>query len=76
MTHLETERQVSGDAQKSTAPDAPLIERILRPFQQFVATEAAGGIVLLVCAVAALIWANSPRGDAYFGLWERTFTVD
>jgi NhaA family Na+:H+ antiporter len=62
--------------QRSTpTPDEPLVDRILRPFQQFVATESAGGIVLLVCTVVALAWANSPGGDEYFHLWERTFTI-
>jgi NhaA family Na+:H+ antiporter len=55
--------------------ETPLAERILRPFQQFAATESAGGIVLLICAVAAIAWANSPAGDAYFHLWEHTFTI-
>ncbi|MFS0886006.1 Na+/H+ antiporter NhaA [Aeromicrobium sp. 179-A 4D2 NHS] len=30
--------------------------------------ETVGGIVLLVAAVAALVWANSPWSDAYFDL--------
>lgn len=30
---------------------------------------AAGGFVLILAAVAALAWANSPAGDAYFALW-------
>lgn len=44
--------------------------RVLRPFQRFAHTESAGGIVLLVCAAVALIWANSPWRDSYFHLWE------
>jgi NhaA family Na+:H+ antiporter len=60
---------------KTDATDEPLVERVLRPFQQFVATESAGGIVLLACTVVALVWANSARGDTYFHLWERTFTI-
>lgn len=55
--------------------DASLVERILQPFQQFFATESAGGIVLLLSSVAALAWANSAYGDAYFAIWERTFTI-
>ena len=41
------------------------LDRLLRPVQAFLAAESAGGIVLIVCAVAALVWANSPWGDAY-----------
>lgn len=28
--------------------------------QRFIETEAAGGLVLLAAAIAALVWANSP----------------
>lgn len=30
--------------------------------------ETVGGVILLVAAAAALIWANSPWSDSYFGL--------
>ena len=49
--------------------------RIVRPFQEFFRTEASGGILLLVCAVIALIWANSPWSAAYFELWGTYMTV-
>ncbi|HEY9228479.1 MAG TPA: Na+/H+ antiporter NhaA [Gemmatimonadaceae bacterium] len=75
MTDIDTRPNGSRAGANAETSGAPLVERILRPFQQFVATEAAGGIVLLACAVAALVWANSSRGDAYFHLWERTLTV-
>lgn len=49
---------------------APLVARILGPFQQFFATTAAGGIVLLACTAVALVWANSPAAASYHHLWE------
>lgn len=55
--------------------DRPMVERLLRPFQQFVAAEAAGGIVLLACTVIALAWANAPSAAAYFALWEHPIGV-
>lgn len=55
--------------------DSPLAERIARPFQEFAATESAGGIVLLVCTALALGWANSPWNASYFSLWERSLSV-
>jgi NhaA family Na+:H+ antiporter len=58
----------------SPAP-APLIEHVLRPFQRFAATESSGGIVLLLCTVLALAWANSPWADSYHRLWEIPLTV-
>ncbi|MBC7990819.1 MAG: Na+/H+ antiporter NhaA, partial [Luteimonas sp.] len=39
--------------------------RVLRPFQLFVRRQASGGIVLLLCAVLALVWANSPWAGTY-----------
>ena len=56
-------------------PSAPLIDRVLRPFQQFIATEAASGIVLLAVTAAALGWANSPWAESYHHLWEIPFTI-
>jgi NhaA family Na+:H+ antiporter len=37
----------------------------------FLATEQAGGVVLLAATVAALTWANSPWRHAYESLWSR-----
>lgn len=34
-------------------------------FQRFLHWEAAGSMVLLACAVLALVWANSPWADSY-----------
>jgi NhaA family Na+:H+ antiporter len=53
----------------------PIINRALRPFQRFAQTESAGGIVLLVCTVIALIWANSAWGASYHHLWETRFAL-
>lgn len=44
--------------------------RVVRPFVRFAQREASGGLVLLGCALVALIWANSPWSAAYFRLWE------
>src|SRR5204862_7990484 len=41
----------------------------LRPFQEFFQTESAGGVVLLVCACAAVAFANSPWSDRYEQVW-------
>jgi NhaA family Na+:H+ antiporter len=44
-----------------------------RPFQQFFSSQAAAGIILLACAVAAFLVANSPFADAYHHFWEQRF---
>ncbi len=57
------------------AQDALPIERILRPFQEFAAVEASGGIVLLACTAIALAWANSPWAERYDRFWSTTLTI-
>lgn len=53
------------------APPPPTpIERVLSPFARFSRTESAGGVVLIVCTVAAVILANSSAADAYHHFWE------
>ncbi len=50
--------------------------RLPRPIRQFVRTEVSGGIVLLIAALAAMAWANSPVDGVYNDIFERTITVD
>lgn len=55
-------------------PTLPPVERIARKaftaLEHFLHIEAASGIVLLMAAVTALVWANSPFAGAYHALWE------
>ena len=44
------------------------IERVAGSVQRFAHLEASGGIVLVLAAVVALIWANSQWSGAYFDL--------
>lgn len=48
---------------------------IVRPFQEFTRIEASGGILLIICTVIALIWANSPWAASYFELWHTQITL-
>lgn len=51
-------------------PDqAPLPKLILQPIQEFFKAEAAGGIVLMVAAFTAILFANSTFSTWFFGLW-------
>lgn len=45
------------------------VRRILAPVERFLAIEAASGIVLMIAAFAALVWANSPWRQSYIDLW-------
>lgn len=55
-----------------------LLEAIERPLgvqvrilaQEFMQLAASGGIVLLIAAIVALLWANSPWAESYFQFWE------
>ena len=62
-------------ADRATGESPGFVNRILRPFQQFVATESAGGLLLIVSATLGLAWANSPHGSTYFALWDWSFTI-
>jgi NhaA family Na+:H+ antiporter len=42
---------------------------------RFISVEAASGMVLLVAAAVALLWANSPLGSAYEALWHLKIPV-
>jgi NhaA family Na+:H+ antiporter len=49
--------------------------QVLDPLAEFLREEAAGGVALVVAAVAALVWANSPAGDGYVSFWGQEATV-
>lgn len=51
------------------------ISKIVKPFQEFFQTEASGGILLLICTVIALIWANTFFSDSYFHLWHTKISI-
>ncbi|TXH23897.1 MAG: Na+/H+ antiporter NhaA [Elusimicrobia bacterium] len=47
-----------------------LVHRAKRPLERFLHIEAASGIILLLCAVVALLWANAPGTNSYAALWQ------
>lgn len=46
------------------------IQRLVGPFERFLHVESAGGVVLLIAAVVALVLANSPGSEAFLGFWK------
>lgn len=52
-----------------------LTERALSALERFSHIEAVSGIVLLLAALAALVWANSPFADSYDHFWHTQVTV-
>jgi len=51
------------------------VDRLLAPFREFARTSASGGLLLMVAAAIALIWANSPFAAAYTELWATKLTI-
>lgn len=58
----------------SAPPQAP-VDYLLGPLREFLHWESAGGVLLMVGAAAALIWANTPGADAYARLWHTPLSV-
>ncbi len=48
---------------------------VVEPLQEFLRAESAGGVVLLVAALLALVWANSPASGAYQALWSTELSL-
>jgi len=51
------------------------IELLTSPFVRFAKLEAAGGILLLVSTIVALVWANSPWAQTYHELWNTHVSI-
>src|SRR5690606_9134096 len=50
------------------AEGSRLHRQVLLPSERFLHNESVGGALLLVCAIVALAWANSPWSEWYFAL--------
>jgi NhaA family Na+:H+ antiporter len=48
---------------------------IARTYQEFTGNASASGIVLIICTLIAMIWANSPWWESYFDLWHTHFII-
>ena len=47
-------------------------ERLVKPIQRFMSLSISGGILLLGCAVLAIIWANSSFAELYHDIFHGT----
>jgi len=54
---------------------SPAVEKALQSFKKFIRSQVIGAIILLVCALIAILWANSPWSDSYFHLWETEIAI-
>ena len=52
-----------------------LARRVGRPVRDFLAIEAASGVLLIGATIVALVWANSPWSESYFDLLHTHITI-
>jgi len=57
------------------APWEKVFNRVLDPLEEFIHRQTTSGVLLMLCAVAALVIANSPLQADYFHLLETPFTI-
>jgi Na+:H+ antiporter, NhaA family len=58
------------------ASNKPLARLVARPVREFLRIEAAGSLLLLLAAAAALVWANSPWASSYDTFWHTSIALD
>jgi NhaA family Na+:H+ antiporter len=51
------------------------LDPLVRPLNAFLSAESVGGIMLMVSALAALVWANSPWRGSYQHVWHAVLSV-
>ena len=49
---------------------------MVQPAQRVLQHEAAGGLVMLAAALAAIVWANSPWSQSYFDVWSTPLRIE
>lgn len=55
--------------------ERPLPRLLVRPLREFLDTEVAGGVILMVTTVIAIAWANSPLRASYGSLWSTDLSL-
>ena len=61
-------RQPRGFPSPWARSDRPVVRRIVRPLEHFVSQEAGSGAILMLAAIAALVWANA-ASESYADFW-------
>lgn len=52
------------------------IDKILEPINRFIRNETSAGILLFLCALIAMLFANSPFSASYHNLWHTLFSIE
>jgi len=61
--------------QEHIAPWEEAFDRVLTPLEEFIHRQTTSGILLMLCAVIALIIANSQWNETYHHFLETSFTI-
>lgn len=72
---LSEEEVAHGVSRPWLGQHRPVLRRVVGPLVSFGRIEASGGAVLLVAALVALGWANSPWQASYHDLWSTSVAV-
>lgn len=75
MTPRPVQERLTSAPPEAWSPLVRLAKVAKRPIESFLEIEAASGIVLLLVAGAALVWANSAWRESYFSLWHTPIGV-
>lgn len=49
---------------------------VVQPLQRLLSHEASGGVVMLIAAAIAIVWANSPWSGSYTEVWQTPLRVE
>ena len=79
MAKSEQSNEQRGDSPRTGSPAGPRLQRgvfgaVMRPLQAFLELEAASGVLLLLAATCALVWANV-HAESYLLLVEYPIAV-
>ncbi|WP_136799498.1 Na+/H+ antiporter NhaA [Desulfosediminicola ganghwensis] len=64
---MSRDQQVNSEA---TRLPTELVDRLTNPFVRFLRIQSAGGAILLLFTVAALVFSNSPWAESFEHAWE------
>ena len=70
---MKRKRKLAG--KEYIAPWEQAFDKVLSPLEEFIHRQTTSGVLLMLCAVIALIIANSPLAEAYHHLFQQYMTV-
>lgn len=54
---------------------SPVERWVINPLSTFISNSIMGGVVLLVCAVIAIVLANSTWSESFLGIWKHKISI-